>query len=136
MPEITPELIARLRELDKQDGKRWKIEEHSNPTGAMSDAYAIESISGSEEEDVIEQLGCSCCDVGLMANSRNVFELLVEARNALPALLDDRDRLEAENKKLRERLRKPLCSAVSLSKQPARQPTRKPYKTRTRRVST
>lgn len=94
MPEITPELIARLRELDKKASPApWKF---TGTKFTPPDYIEPGDLLGSEGLVLVPEIESVC--------PPEYVELIVEARNALPALLDDRDRLEAENKKLREQL--------------------------------
>lgn len=96
MPEITPELIARLRELDKKASPApWK--ESGNPDNPEMPRF-IEDANGG----LVAEGGTEWESFWFYID--NPILTFLELRNALPALLDDRDRLEAENKKLRERL--------------------------------
>lgn len=98
------ETIEHLRRLDQvaspapwglepyRDGGVEEEEETSEPK--------VHSIAN-HQEDVIAQLGCGCCDTGLGAPSMANFEIAVEARNAIPALLAEIERLTEENLKLK-----------------------------------
>lgn len=98
MPEIAPELIARLRELDKKASPvPWESSNHGEGENTFLE---------SEIDDVLvhDERGEGYMRENIAWISEANASLIVEARNALSALLDERDRLEAENKKLRERL--------------------------------
>lgn len=88
---MTPDELTRLRELHEQASPApWEIEpyiEGQEPSNPVIDSVA------SLEGPIISQLGCGCCDVGLESNRLANFELTIEARNALPGLLDHIDRL-------------------------------------------
>lgn len=88
---MTPDELTRLRELHEQASPApWEIEpyiEGQEPSNPVIDSIA------SLEGPIISQLGCGCCDVGLESNRLANFELTIEARNALPGLLDHIDRL-------------------------------------------
>lgn len=88
---MTPAELIRLRELHEQASPApWEIEpyiEGQEPSNPVIDSIA------SLEGPIISQLGCGCCDFGLESSRMANFELTVEARNALPHLLEHIDRL-------------------------------------------
>lgn len=93
---ITQEELDRLRQLHEQASPGpWEIRPHENPESASQRGYAIDSITN-PEQIVIGQLGCGCCDIGLESESLANFQLIIQARNALPALLDEITYLQAE----------------------------------------
>lgn len=99
---MTPDELNSLKELHEQATPApWEIEpyiegqEPSNPV-----IYSITSLEG----PIISQLGCGCCDIGLESNRLANFELTVEARNALPGLLDHIDKLTRRLEILSQRL--------------------------------
>lgn len=88
---MTPDELTRLRELHEQASPApWEIEPYIE--GPDPNNRVIDSIANPEEH-IISQLGCGCCDIGLISASMANFELTVEARNALPGLLDHIDKL-------------------------------------------
>lgn len=88
---MTPDELTRLRQLHEQASPApWEIEPYIE--GQEQINPVIDSIAN-HKELIISQLGCGCCDVGLVSASMANFELTVEARNALPHLLGHIDRL-------------------------------------------
>lgn len=88
---MTPDELTRLRELHEQASPApWEIKPYIE--GPDPNNRVIDSIVNPEEH-IISQLGCGCCDIGLISASMANFELTVEARNALPHLLGHIDRL-------------------------------------------
>lgn len=99
MPEITPELVARLRELDKKASPApWYWDEDQD---TMVAAPRKENGLITQEMGVEEWLWVDNAERNEIETNINY---LLALRNLAKSLLDDHDRLEAENKKLRERL--------------------------------
>lgn len=106
MNEITPELVARLRELDKKASPapwHWDEDQDTMVAAPRKENGLITQEMGLEEWLRVDNA------------ERNEIETnisyLLTLRNLAKSLLDDHDRLEAENKKLRERLQEATTGA-------------------------
>ena len=95
------ETINRLRELDRKASPApWSIVKYGGYEYYGETPHEIDSIK-SAEEDVAKQLGCHACDDGLYSDRIENFEYIVQARNAIPALLAEIERLAEENRALK-----------------------------------
>lgn len=96
------ETINRLRELDKNASPApWSVVRYSGLEYYGEKPLQVDSIR-SASEIVAEQLGCHACDEGLQSDRIENFEYIVEARNAIPVLLAEIERLTAENRNISE----------------------------------
>lgn len=90
MSKYTQELHDRLRELDKTASPApWYIEPYENMV-----------VTGDDETG--EEIGATYYGRGRSKKQRANREMLTDARNAVPALLDEIDRLQAEKGKIWE----------------------------------
>ncbi|WP_237205750.1 hypothetical protein [Rothia nasimurium] len=87
---MTPDELTRLRQLHEQAiPAPWVIADYPDP---QPYGVAITAICA-HRETVVSQLSSEGCVDGLLSPSLANFELITEARNALPALLEHIDRL-------------------------------------------
>ncbi|WP_237236044.1 hypothetical protein [Rothia nasimurium] len=98
---MTPDELTRLRQLHEQASPApWVIADYPDP---QPYGVAITAICA-HRETVVSQLSSEGCVDGLLSPSLANFELITEARNALPALLEHIDKLTQRAERAEGRL--------------------------------